>query len=80
MITERLALPSSDGCRHRKVFEAQALIDKLAKGGLGDDNTDVRKFPKLSRGPCACGKRTWRVEVVRPDPVAEKLKRDAAGR
>ncbi len=69
-----------DGCGHRKVFEAQSLIDKLVRSGLGDGNTGVRKLTKVIRGACACGKRKWRVDVVRPDPVAEKQRRDAAGR
>ena len=57
------------GCGASRAVSPRAMIAKLTSTGKGDGATETRDIARLLTAPCkACGKVTWAVDVLWPDP------------
>lgn len=64
------------GCGRQYVTSIEGFILHLARGGLGDENADVRRLGEILRNPCgSCSNRIWRVEILWyvPGPADSRL-------
>lgn len=57
------------GCGASRTVSPKAMVARLKGAGKGDETTETRDIPALLSASCkACGKVTWAVDVLWPDP------------
>lgn len=58
------------GCGASRTVSPKAMVARLKSEGKGDETTETRDLAGLLSAPCkACGKVTWAVDVLWPNPA-----------